>query len=147
MLGAAARQLGMMVVHEGGSLFQHNMTMVVDGHTGVEHAIPVAAIYDDVRQLTERERDEFKRLPFNEKQYRKGLGAPKLHGETGFSTLERTWARPTFEVNGLLGGFTGEGAKTVIPATAMAKVSISPPKEVMKRPVNSRRKSRTRRTA
>ena len=77
-----------------------------------------------MRELTEREREEFKRLPFNEKQYRKDLGAPKLHGETGYSTLERTWARPTFEVNGLLSGFTGEGAKTVIPATAMAKVSM-----------------------
>ena len=86
--------------------------------------VKIPGFYDDVRALTEREREEFKRLPFNEKQYRKGLGAPKLHGETGYSTLERTWARPTFEVNGLLGGFTGEGAKTVIPATAMAKISM-----------------------
>jgi imidazolonepropionase-like amidohydrolase len=51
MVVAAARELDMMVVPEGGSLFQHNMTMVVDGHTGVEHAIPVAAVYDDVKQL------------------------------------------------------------------------------------------------
>ena len=86
--------------------------------------VKIPGFYDDVRALSEREREEFKRLPFNEKQYRKNLGAPKLHGETGFSTLERTWARPTFEVNGLLSGFTGEGAKTVIPATAMAKISM-----------------------
>ncbi len=86
--------------------------------------VKIPGFYDDVRPLTEREREEYKRLPFNEKQYRKGLGAPKLHGETGYSTLERTWARPTFEVNGLLSGFTGEGAKTVIPATAMAKISM-----------------------
>jgi acetylornithine deacetylase/succinyl-diaminopimelate desuccinylase-like protein len=86
--------------------------------------VKIPGFYDDVRALTEREREEFKRLPFNEKRYRKNLGAPKLHGETGFSTLERTWARPTFEVNGLLSGFTGEGAKTVIPATAMAKISM-----------------------
>jgi acetylornithine deacetylase/succinyl-diaminopimelate desuccinylase-like protein len=86
--------------------------------------VKIPGFYDDVRALTEREREEFKRLPFNEKQYRKGLGAPKLHGETGYSTLERTWARPTFEVNGVLAGFTGEGAKTVIPATAMAKISM-----------------------
>ena len=52
------------------------------------------------------------------------LGAPKLFGETGYTTLERVWARPTFEVNGLLSGFTGEGAKTVLPAVAMAKVSM-----------------------
>ena len=86
--------------------------------------VKIPGFYDDVRALTDREREEFKRLPFNEKQYRKSLGAPKLHGETGYSTLERTWARPTFEVNGVLGGFTGEGSKTVIPATAMAKVSM-----------------------
>jgi acetylornithine deacetylase/succinyl-diaminopimelate desuccinylase-like protein len=86
--------------------------------------VKIPGFYDDVRELSEREREEFKRLPFNEKQYRKSLGAPKLHGETGYSTLERTWARPTFEVNGLLSGFTGEGAKTVIPATAMAKISM-----------------------
>jgi acetylornithine deacetylase/succinyl-diaminopimelate desuccinylase-like protein len=86
--------------------------------------VRIPGFYDDVRALTEREREEFKRLPFNEKQYRKSLGAPKLNGESGYSTLERTWARPTFEVNGMLSGFTGEGAKTVIPATAMAKVSM-----------------------
>lgn len=86
--------------------------------------VKIPGFYDDVRELTEREREELKRLPFNEKQYRKDLEAPKLHGETGYSTLERLWARPTFEVNGLLSGFTGEGAKTVIPATAMAKVSM-----------------------
>jgi acetylornithine deacetylase/succinyl-diaminopimelate desuccinylase-like protein len=49
---------------------------------------------------------------------------PKLYGETGYSTLERTWARPSLDVNGMLAGFTGEGAKTVIPATAMAKISM-----------------------
>ena len=63
-------------------------------------------------------------LPFNEKQYKKDFGIPKLHGETGYTTLERTWARPTLEVNGLLSGFTGEGAKTVLPAVAMAKISM-----------------------
>ena len=74
--------------------------------------------------LSDEERNAWKTLPFNEKRYRKDLGAPKLFGETGFTTLERVWARPTFEVNGLLSGFTGEGAKTVIPAVAMAKVSM-----------------------
>ncbi len=67
---------------------------------------------------------QWKRLPFNETRYRKELGAPKLFGESGYTTLERTWARPTLEVNGLLAGFTGEGAKTVIPAVSMAKVSM-----------------------
>jgi acetylornithine deacetylase/succinyl-diaminopimelate desuccinylase-like protein len=86
--------------------------------------VKVAGFYDDVRPLREEEREQWKQLPFNEKKYRKELGAPKLFGESGYTTLERVWARPTFEVNGLLAGFTGEGAKTVIPATAMAKVSM-----------------------
>jgi acetylornithine deacetylase/succinyl-diaminopimelate desuccinylase-like protein len=86
--------------------------------------IKIPGFYDDVRELRDEERDQWKRLPFNEKRYAKELGAPKLFGETGYSTLERVWARPTFEVNGILSGFTGEGAKTVIPAVAMAKVSM-----------------------
>ena len=86
--------------------------------------VKIAGFYDDVRPLRDDEREQWKRLPFNEKKYRKELGAPKLFGESGYTTLERVWARPTFEVNGLLAGFTGEGAKTVIPATAMAKISM-----------------------
>jgi acetylornithine deacetylase/succinyl-diaminopimelate desuccinylase-like protein len=86
--------------------------------------VKIPGFYDEVRPLKEEERNEFKRLPFDEKRYRKNLGAPRLFGEKGYSTLERVWARPTFEVNGLLSGFTGEGAKTVIPAVAMAKVSM-----------------------
>jgi acetylornithine deacetylase/succinyl-diaminopimelate desuccinylase-like protein len=86
--------------------------------------IKVPGFYDDVVELRPEERSEFSRLPFNERKYRQDLGAPKLFGETGYTTLERVWARPTFEVNGLLAGFTGEGAKTVIPAVAMAKVSM-----------------------
>ena len=86
--------------------------------------IKIPGYYDDVVALREEERQEFAKLPFNERKYRQDLGAPKLHGEPGYTTLERIWARPTFEVNGLLAGFTGEGAKTVIPAVAMAKVSM-----------------------
>jgi acetylornithine deacetylase/succinyl-diaminopimelate desuccinylase-like protein len=86
--------------------------------------IKIPGFYDDVVDLTEEEREAWRQLPFNEKQYRKDLGAPKLFGESGYTTLERVWARPTFEVNGLLSGFTGEGAKTVLPAIAMAKVSM-----------------------
>jgi acetylornithine deacetylase/succinyl-diaminopimelate desuccinylase-like protein len=84
----------------------------------------IPGFYDDVRPLTDAEREEWKKLPFNEKNYRKDLGAPKLTGESGYTVYERTWGRPTFEVNGLLSGFTGEGPKTVIPAVAMAKVSM-----------------------
>ena len=86
--------------------------------------VKIPGFYDDVVELRPEERAEFAKLPFNERKYRQDLGAPKLAGEAGYTTLERIWARPTFEVNGLLAGFTGEGAKTVIPAVAMAKVSM-----------------------
>jgi len=86
--------------------------------------VKIPGFYDDVRPLRDEERAEFKKLPFNDTRYRKELGAPRLFGERGYTTLERVWGRPTFEVNGLLAGFTGEGAKTVIPAVSMAKVSM-----------------------
>jgi acetylornithine deacetylase/succinyl-diaminopimelate desuccinylase-like protein len=86
--------------------------------------IRIPGFYDDVVPLQEEERKAWASLPFNEKTFRKDFGIPKVTGETGYTTLERTWARPTFEVNGLLSGFTGEGAKTVLPAVAMAKVSM-----------------------
>ncbi len=86
--------------------------------------IKIPGFYDDVRALEPAEREAWATLPFNERKYRKDFGIPKLAGESGYTTLERTWARPTFEVNGLLSGFTGEGAKTVLPALAMAKVSM-----------------------
>jgi acetylornithine deacetylase/succinyl-diaminopimelate desuccinylase-like protein len=86
--------------------------------------IKVPGFYDDVRPLEEQERQAWAQLPFNEKKYRKDFGIPRTFGESGYTTLERTWARPTLEVNGLLSGFTGEGAKTVLPAVAMAKISM-----------------------
>jgi len=86
--------------------------------------IRIPGFYDDVVALQEEERKAWASLPFNEKQYKKDFGIPKTFGESGYTTLERTWARPTFEVNGLLSGFTGEGAKTVLPAVSMAKVSM-----------------------
>jgi acetylornithine deacetylase/succinyl-diaminopimelate desuccinylase-like protein len=86
--------------------------------------IKIPGFYDDVLPLTDEERKAWATLPFNEKKYKKDFGIPKLFGETDYTTLERTWARPTFEVNGLLSGFTGEGAKTVLPAVSMAKVSM-----------------------
>lgn len=86
--------------------------------------IKIPGFYDDVLPLRDEERAEYARLPFNERRFCEELGSPKLFGEKGFTTLERMWARPTFEVNGLYSGFTEEGAKTVIPAVAMAKVSM-----------------------
>jgi acetylornithine deacetylase/succinyl-diaminopimelate desuccinylase-like protein len=86
--------------------------------------VRIPGFYDDVRELREEERAEFKRLPFDEKAVKKHLGAPRFAGERSYSLLERMWARPTLDVNGLLSGWTGEGSKTIIPATAMAKVSM-----------------------
>jgi acetylornithine deacetylase/succinyl-diaminopimelate desuccinylase-like protein len=86
--------------------------------------IKIPGFYDEVVPLQNEEREAWATLPYNEKQYKKDFGIPKLFGEASYTTLERTWARPTFEVNGLLSGFTGEGAKTVLPAVAMAKVSM-----------------------
>jgi acetylornithine deacetylase/succinyl-diaminopimelate desuccinylase-like protein len=86
--------------------------------------VRIPGFYDAVVALQDEERKAWASLPFNEKKYKKDFGIPKVYGETDYTTLERTWARPTFEVNGLLSGFTGEGAKTVLPAVAMAKVSM-----------------------
>jgi len=86
--------------------------------------VKIPGFYDAVRPLSDEERAAWKKLPFNEKKYRKDLGAPRLFGESGYTTLERVWGRPSFDVNGLISGFTGDGAKTVIPAVASAKVSM-----------------------
>jgi acetylornithine deacetylase/succinyl-diaminopimelate desuccinylase-like protein len=86
--------------------------------------ITIPGFYDDVRKLPAEERRALARLPFSEKKFQKDICAPALFGEKGFTTLERLWARPTLEINGLYSGFIGEGAKTVLPGRAMAKVSM-----------------------
>ncbi len=86
--------------------------------------IKIPGFYDAVINLTKKERENFKTLPFSEKQYAKTLGVKELKGEKGYSTLERVWARPTLDCNGIFGGFTGEGAKTVLPSKATAKISM-----------------------
>ncbi|HSB72595.1 MAG TPA: dipeptidase, partial [Candidatus Methylomirabilis sp.] len=86
--------------------------------------ITIPGFYDDVRRLPAEERRALAKLPFSEKKFQKEIAAPALFGEKGFTTLERLWVRPTLEVNGLYSGFIGEGAKTVLPGRAMAKVSM-----------------------
>jgi len=86
--------------------------------------ITLPGFYDAVRPLSEEEREELSRLPENDGFYLDTSGAPALYGEEGFTAVERVGARPSLDVNGLLSGFTGEGSKTVLPATAMAKISI-----------------------
>lgn len=86
--------------------------------------VTIPGFYKDVLKLTKKERANYKLLKFSEKKFAKELGVSKLHGEKGFSTLERIWARPTLDCNGIFGGFTGKGAKTVLPSKATAKISM-----------------------
>ena len=86
--------------------------------------ITLPGFYDSVRPLAEEERRALAQLPMDEAFFLKQTGAPALFGEAGYSPTERVGARPTLEVNGLLSGFTGEGSKTVLPAHAMAKISM-----------------------
>jgi len=86
--------------------------------------ITVKNFYRDVRPLSKKERAAYKKLPWNDKKYAKELGVAKLYGEKGFTTLERIWARPTLECNGIWGGYIEEGAKTVLPSKAFAKISM-----------------------
>ena len=87
--------------------------------------ILIPGMYDDVQPPAPAEKESWERLPFSEKKFLKEeVGSTRLTGEPGFSVFERTWARPTFEVHGIAGGFTAQGAKTVIPAKATAKVSM-----------------------
>lgn len=86
--------------------------------------VTVKGFYNNVRPLVKAERVAFKKLPWNDKKYAKDLGVKQLYGEKGFTTLERLWARPTLECNGIWGGYTGEGAKTVLPSKAFAKISM-----------------------
>ncbi|MBI4422012.1 MAG: dipeptidase [Gemmatimonadetes bacterium] len=87
--------------------------------------IHIPGLYQAVRRPSKAEREAWKKLPFNERKYlREEVQAKALTGLKSFSVFERTWALPTLEIHGIMGGFTGEGAKTVIPAVATAKVSL-----------------------
>jgi acetylornithine deacetylase/succinyl-diaminopimelate desuccinylase-like protein len=85
--------------------------------------VTIPGFYKDVRPLTKKEKREIKNLPFSDKTFQKTTGVPRLVGEKGYSTVERIWARPTLDINGIYGGYTGEGAKTVIGSKATAKFS------------------------
>ncbi len=86
--------------------------------------IQVPGFYDDVEPLTDEERAQWRSLPFDQAKFEKQLGVSGVTGEEGFSTLERRWARPAFDISGLTSGYQGEGAKTVLPARAAAKFSF-----------------------
>ena len=86
--------------------------------------IQIPGFYDDVLALSQSERDDLNKAPFSEQEYKDDLGVDELWGEKGYTTLERTGTRPTLEVNGIWGGYIGEGAKTVLPSKANAKISL-----------------------
>jgi acetylornithine deacetylase/succinyl-diaminopimelate desuccinylase-like protein len=101
------------------------LAQIIAGLKDREGKILIPGFYDDVEAPSTEEKAAWKRLPFDEEHYRATeVGSPVLTGEAGYSVLERTWARPTLDVHGMPGGFTGAGAKTVIPARALAKVSM-----------------------
>jgi acetylornithine deacetylase/succinyl-diaminopimelate desuccinylase-like protein len=86
--------------------------------------ITIPGFYDDVQELTQKEREEMAKIPFNEVEYMQELGVSGLKGEKGYTTLERVSIRPTLDVNGIWGGYMGNGAKTVLPSKAFAKISM-----------------------
>ena len=86
--------------------------------------IQIPGFYDDVTEMTELELENIKRLNFNDAEFAEELKVKTLHGEEGYSTLQRLWARPTLDCNGIVGGYTAEGAKTVLPSKASAKISM-----------------------
>ena len=99
------------------------LATIIAGLKGSDGRIRISGFYDDVVELTPADRERFASLPFDEAEYQSRLGLPALFGEEGYTTLERRGARPTLDVNGIWGGFQGEGSKTIIPAHAHAKVS------------------------
>ena len=99
------------------------MSHIIASMKGLDGKIKVAGFYDDVIDLTVEDRAAIARVPFDEAKYISDLGVPEVFGEEGYSTRERLWARPTFELNGIWGGWQGNGIKTVLPAQAFAKIT------------------------
>ncbi len=100
------------------------LTKMISQLVDKDGKIKITGFYDDVLKLSKKERENFKLLKFSEKEWGKAIGLKHLSGEKGYTTLERIWARPTLDCNGIWGGFTGQGAKTVIPSKASAKISM-----------------------
>ncbi len=86
--------------------------------------VKIPNFYKDVKKISKKEKENIKALKFSDKKFAKEYGVRELQGEKGYSTLERLWVRPTLDCNGIYGGYTGEGAKTVLPSKATAKISM-----------------------
>lgn len=93
------------------------------GMTDSDGRVTIPHFYDDVEELPEAERRMLAAVPFDEQRYKEAIGVDELRGERGYSTLERNSCRPSFDICGIWGGYTGEGSKTVLPSKAYAKVS------------------------
>jgi acetylornithine deacetylase/succinyl-diaminopimelate desuccinylase-like protein len=102
----------------------NSLAHVLAGLKDREGVVQIPGFYDDVEAPTDEELRGWRALPVTEEQHRAAMGVTELAGESGYSPLERRWARPTLDVHGVIGGFTGAGSKTVIPARARAKVSM-----------------------
>ena len=96
---------------------------IISKVTDKDGRITVPGFYDDVEEVPQAEREMIAHIPFDEKKYKEAIGVKELFGEKGYSTLERNSCRPSFDVCGIWGGYTGEGSKTVLPSKAYAKVS------------------------
>ena len=101
----------------------HGLARIIDSMRDSEGKILVEGFYDSVRALSESERAQIAEIPYSEQEFKEEIGIPETAGEPGFTTHERMWVRPTLDVNGIWGGFQGEGLKTVIPSEAHAKIS------------------------
>jgi acetylornithine deacetylase/succinyl-diaminopimelate desuccinylase-like protein len=100
------------------------LTTILASLKGPDGRIQLAGFYDAVKPLEDWERTEFTKLGFSEAEFQADLQAPSLEGEAGYTTLERKWARPTFDVHGIFGGYAGPGPKTVLPCKGGAKLSF-----------------------
>ncbi len=101
----------------------HALAALIAGLHAPDGRVAVAGFYDGVRPASDAERHAFAQLPFDETAWSQAIGIAAPFGEPGYTTLERTWVRPTLEVNGMYGGFQGAGTKTIIPSSAHAKLT------------------------
>ena len=111
--------------HFGGAVANpiNVLCSLINQVTDADGRIAVPGFYDDVEEVPQAEREMIAHIPFDEEKYKQAIGVKELFGEKGYSTLERNSCRPSFDVCGIWGGYTGEGAKTVLPSKAYAKVS------------------------
>ncbi len=102
----------------------NSLAHILAGLKDRDGVVRIPGFYDDVQPPTAEEQRDWESLPISEEEQREAMGVTELDGEAGYSVVERKWTRPTLDVHGVIGGFTGAGSKTVIPARATAKVSM-----------------------